>query len=107
MGYQIRKTTQLVGIEYYPVGDKGPQLGGNADQESEVPEEANDEMEAMDMETYTPGKDNLIIDKNETREVDPGTILAELKQLAILANSGYAYDLITATMIRLGKIIGD
>lgn len=107
MNYKIRKTAEQLANEYFPEGDKGPQLGGNADQESEVSEEINDEMEARDQENYQPGKDNMIVDKMDSRAVDPGTILAELKKLVILVKSSYARDLIRATITRLGRNLGD
>lgn len=107
MNYKIRKTAEQLGNEYFPVGDKGPQFGGNADQENESPEEINDDMEIQDQENYTPGTDNMIIDKMDSVPINEGTILAELKKLVILVKSSYARDLIKATMAKLGRNLGD
>lgn len=107
MNYKIRKTAEQLGNEYFPVGDKGPQFGGNAEQENKSPEEINDDMETCDQENYTPGKDNMIIDKMDTAPINEGTILAELKQLVILVKSSYARDLVEATIARLGRNLGD
>ena len=107
MNYKIRKTAEQLANEYYPEGDKGPQLGGNADQESEVPEEINEEMETRDQENYQPGKDNMIIDKTDSFPGFEGTILAELEKLVILVKTSYARDLIKATIAKLGRNLGD
>lgn len=103
----IRKVSQQMGNNYYPIGDKGPQLGGNADQESEVAEEINDAMESQDQDNFFPGKDNMVVDKMESRDVDPGTILAELKQLAILTKGEYARKILNTTINKFMKIIGE
>lgn len=107
MSYRIRKTAEQLANEYFPEGDKGPQLGGNADQESEVSEEINDEMEARDQENYTPGKDNLVINKNDNPGDKFMEIMAKLNDLVILVKSDYARDLIRATITKLGKKSGD
>lgn len=98
MNFKIEKISEQLGNEYYPVGDKGPQLGGNVDQESEVAEESNDDMEVNDMENYTPGTDNIVVDKMSSN------ILAELNKIAILLNSGFAYDLIKITIKNIENI---
>jgi hypothetical protein len=107
MNYKIRKTAEQLANEYFPEGDKGPQLGGNADQESEVSEEINEDMEARDQENYQPGKDNMIVDKMDSVPINEGTILAELEKLVILVKSSYARDLIRATITKLGRNLGD
>jgi hypothetical protein len=56
---------QQIANDYLPLGQQGDEYGGNATQENEVTEELNEEMEARDMENYTPGQDNLIINKND------------------------------------------
>lgn len=81
MSYKINKIAEQLANEYYYEGDKGPQLGGNADQESEVAEEVNEEMEAKEMEGNTPENDNLIINKNNN-PTDGFGVLAELNNLA-------------------------
>jgi hypothetical protein len=54
-----------------------------ADQEPEAAEETNEEMEAREMDGFTSGNDNLIIDKNSNPKV-----IAELKSLVgLLKNS--------------------
>ncbi len=103
MRYKIRKTAEQLAEKYYPVGQKGNEYGGNANQEVEVPEEINEEMETRDQENYTPGKDNMIIDKMDSVPINEGTILAELRKLVILVKTGYARDLITATIAKLGR----
>jgi hypothetical protein len=107
MNFKIRKTADQLADIYYPEGDKGPQLGGNADQESETSEEINEDMEFQDQENYTPGNDNLVINKND----NPGDkflpIMAKLKELVILVKSSYARDLIRATITKLGRNLGD
>ena len=105
MNFKIRKTAEQLLNEYYPEGDKGPQLGGNADQESEVTEEINDDMETRDQENYQPGKDNMIIDKMDSFNKDP--MLAGLKKLVILVKTSYARDLILATIAKLERNLGD
>ncbi len=106
MNYKLRKTAEQLGNEYFPVGDKGPQLGGNADQESESPEEINDDMETSDQENYQPGKDNIIINKNDNPGDKFAMIIAELEKLAILVKSSYARDLIRTTIAKLGRNLG-
>ena len=106
MNYKIRKTAEQLANEYFPEGDKGPQLGGNADQESEVSEEINEEMEARDQENYQPGKDNLVINKNDNGDKFL-PIMAKLNELVILVKSKYARDLIRATITKLGRNLGD
>lgn len=101
MNYKIRKTAEQLANNYYPLGQKGDEYGGNANQENEVPEEINEDMEARDQENYTPGQDNIIIDKMDSAAVDPGTILASLKELAILVKGSYARDLIKTTMRKI------
>lgn len=103
MSYIIRKTAEQLQNQYYPIGQKGPEMGGNADQESEVSEEINDEMEAQEMEGHTPGNDNLVINKNDNVGDKFAYVLAELKNLVILTKAGYARDLIKATIINLEK----
>lgn len=73
---------------YHPVGQKGDEYGDNADQESEVSEEINDEMEAKDMEGYTPGNDNLIIDKNNN-PTDGFGVLGRLSKRDILLKGSF------------------
>ncbi len=107
MSFKIRKTAEQLANEYFPEGDKGPQLGGNADQESEASEEINEDMEARDQENYTPGRDNLIIDKTDSAPINEGTVLAELKKIVILVKTNYARDLIRATIAKLGRDLGD
>lgn len=106
MTYRIRKTAEQLANEYFPEGDKGPQLGGNADQESESSEEINNDMETYDQENYTPGDDNLVIDKNDNGDKFM-PIIAELEKLVILVKSDYARDLIRATIAKLGKKLGE
>lgn len=101
MNYKIRKTAEQLANEYFPVGDKGPELGGDADQESESPEEINDAMESQDQENYQPAKDNIIIDKNNNPGDKFASIIAELEKLAILYKSGYIYDIIKSTIIKI------
>ena len=72
---RLLKNAEQLNNEYYPIGQKGDEYGGNADQESEVAEEINEELEAKDMEGYTPGTDNIIIDK-----MDSFPVLAKLKR---------------------------
>jgi len=106
MNYKIRKTAEQLANEYFPEGDKGPQLGGNADQESEVSEEINDEMEARDQENYTPSRDNLVINKNDNPGDKFMPIMAKLDELVILVRSEYARELIRATIAKLEKKLG-
>lgn len=106
MNYRIRKTAEQLANEYFPEGDEGPQLGGNADQESESSEEINNDMETYDQENYTPGDDNLVIDKNDNGDKFL-PILAKLNELVILVKSEYARDLIRATIAKLGKTLGE
>lgn len=107
MNYKIRKTSEQLGNEYHPLGQKGDEYGGNADQESEVSEEINEELEARDQENYEPGKDNLVINKNDNPNDKFMEIMAELKKLVILVKSEYARDLIRATITKLGKKLGE
>lgn len=103
MGYKIRKTAEQLGNNYYPVGQKGDEYSGNADQDSESSEEINDEMETQEQENYQAGKDNIIINKNDNPGDKFMEIMAELRALAILVKSGYARDLITVTIARLER----
>ena len=107
MSYKIRKTAEQLADKYFPLGQKGDEYGGNVNQENEVPEEINEEMEARDQENYQPGKDNIIIDKMDSVPINEGTILAELEKLVILVKTGYARDLIKATIAKLGRNLGD
>ena len=100
MNLKIRKISEQLGNTYYPIGQKGNEYGGNADQESEVAEELNEEMEARDMEGFTPGNDNLIIDKNQMNDA---IAVAELERLAILLKQGYAKDLLNAAIERIKR----
>ena len=59
-----------------------PNVGANVAQGPEQPEEINEEMETRDMEGFTPGQDNLVINKNEIDD-----IVADLEKSAILSNS--------------------
>ncbi len=103
MGYKIRKTAEQLGNEYYPVGEKVQEI----DQE-QAPEEMNDvELIVTEQENYTPGKDNIVVDKMDSNPVNYGTILAKLRQLAILTKSGYAHDLINVAIAQLESIKGD
>lgn len=101
MSYKIRKTAEQLANEYFPEGDKGPQLGGNADQENEAAEEINEEMETRDQENYTPGNDNLVIDKNTNPGEKFSYIIDNLEKLVILVKTSYARDLIRAAIIKI------
>jgi len=102
MSYIIRKVAEQLDNIYYPIGQKGPEMGGMADQESEASEELQEEMEARDQENYTPSNDNLIINKNDNPG-DKFAIIAKLEELAILLHSGYAYDLVKVTIKKINN----
>lgn len=63
--YHPKNKQPQLSNDYFPIGQKGTEMGGNVDQENEVTEELNEEMEARDMEGFTEGMDNVIIDKND------------------------------------------
>lgn len=107
MNFKIRKTAEQLANEYFPEGDKGPQFGGNADQEVESSEEINEDMEIQDQENYQPSKDNLVINKNDNPGDKFMEIMAKLNELVILVKSDYARDLIRATITKLGRNLGD
>ena len=93
MAYKIRKIAEQLANEYHQLGQKGPEFGGDADQESEVPEELNEEMEAREMEGFTPGNDNLVVDKT--------AVLAELEKIMKLTKTLWGRELIRVAMLRL------
>lgn len=67
-----------------------------------VPEEMNEDLEARDMENGpNPGTDNLVIDKNDNPG-ELGSIVAKLKELAILLKSGWSKDVIEVLVKRIG-----
>jgi hypothetical protein len=98
---RLQKLSEQLENKYYPIGQKGDNYGGNADQESEVAEELNDSMESEEAEgNYTSNNDNLIIDKNNN-PTDGFGVLALLEQQAILVKGRSKWkDLIAA----LGKL---
>lgn len=61
---ELLKSAEQLDNFYYSIGDKGPQFGGNAEQENEAAEEVNDDMENQEQENFSAGKDNIVIDKN-------------------------------------------
>src|SRR5271163_3007487 len=77
------KADKLPTKKQYPLIPGGDDYSDTSDQKAEVTEELNEELEARDMEGYTPGNDNLIIDKNNN-PTDGFGVLAKLKDNAIL-----------------------
>jgi hypothetical protein len=83
-------------ISQYWVGDAGPEMSGNADQDVEMPDEINDEEMIIDDRnpSQTPGEDNLVIDKMNS-------------MITLLYKQGniFAADLIKAALDDISKIL--
>lgn len=80
MTFPISKRADAIGNEYY---EQGQELE-DPRQDNEAPDDLYEEMEARDMEGYTPGQDNVIIDKNDMHADVLTPILAELQRVVIL-----------------------
>jgi hypothetical protein len=106
MSIKISKTAEQIGERYHPIGQKGhPPTGNDIDQDSEVAEEINEDMEveSKEQEFYTPGTDNIIIDKMDSAPINEGTVLAQLEILLNDVKVSYARDLIEATIKKIKK----
>jgi hypothetical protein len=95
----LLKNAEQLNNKYYPIGQKGDEYGGEADQDSEVAEEINEELEARDMEGYTPGTDNIIIDKMDSVP----NLMANLKKMVILIDDQNMHDLFIKIANELSK----